>query len=97
MAAFMVGLDDELVSRTDDLLEDHLADGGTLVASTADASVFHPGGLGTAALILPLPAGTASFTIDAPFALDLDLQAFGAGGRRRQRQRDDELTHPQPP
>lgn len=73
----MLGLDDELVSRTDDLLEDHLADGGTLVASTADASVFHPGGLGTAALILPLPAGTASFTIDAPFALDLDLLATG--------------------
>jgi hypothetical protein len=72
-----VDLDARLSEETDSLLAGQLADGGLLVASHGDASVYHPGGLGAASLILPGAHGTLALAIDAPFTLDLDLLATG--------------------
>jgi len=72
-----VDLDARLSEETDDLLADHLAEGGELVASRGEAAVYHPGGLGAAGLVLPGALGTLALSIDAPFALDLDVLATG--------------------
>ncbi len=73
----LVDLDARLGEETDALLADHLADGGQLVASSGEAGLYHPGGLGAATLILPGRQGTLALGIDAPFSLDLDLLATG--------------------